>query len=488
MPESTESAGPSHPWFGRGSLRLWLAASVVMTVLAVVSTGELLDYRREHREHFREIFGSLEEEAQVLMTARMRMTQPEAFALYVDDFCARMNEFVSPGHHILVLDGSGKVIVRTRHHSGPEVGEALLAADPGQKVIKTGEHRLAQVRLTDADGTTIVVAQYLDHMERVLREQLLSRAVTAAATGVLLIVLIFLAIQVWVLRPLARLTAAGKVWAGRDFSARIRPSGPSDLRRLTCDFNVMAERLDAYERNRLAEMEQARQIQAKLLPRSLPRVSNLTFAAAYRPAVFVAGDLYDVFQLPSGRTAAAVLDVAGHGVSAALLTGVVKMALLRRLSEREEPAQAMTAVNRDLLACGRFVTACVGVWDPKAFTWTYASAGHPGGLFLSDGRARPLDVAGPPLGVFETETWEQRSITMDAGRRLFLYTDGVVDAGAPDNPLGTTGLIRILESASDRTLQQQVAAVIEEVDVRSADGLLDDATLLALEVLPGPVS
>ena len=488
MGEATEHRKLSPLQFGRGSLRLWLTMSVVLTVLVVVGTGTLVDYRREYRVHLGEVFASLEEQARALKSARKRVLGREAFSLYVAEFCAQMNEFISPGHHILVLDGLGNVVARARYHSGPEVEQTLLAADPRQKVIDMGDHRLAQFRLGDVDDTTIIVAQYLDHMESVLRVQLLSRALTATGIGVVLAALIFLVIHIWVLSPLARLTAAGRAWAGRDFSARARPSGPSDLRRLAEDFNAVAEQLDAYERNRIFELGQARQIQANLLPDALPGVSNLTFATAYRPAVFVAGDLYDVFRLPSGRTAVVILDVAGHGISAALLTGVVKMSLLRWLTECEETGRAMAAVNRDLLACGRFVTACVGVWDPTARTWTYASAGHPGGVLLVDGHGRQLDSTGPPLGVFTEGTWDQHSIAVDVGHRLFLYTDGVVDAGAPDNALGEAGLIHILESGTDQTVEQQVTQVIDEVDARSGGELLDDATIIAFEVLPQTVS
>ena len=72
---------------------------------------------------------------------------------------------------------------------------------------------------------------------------------------------------------------------------------------------------------------------------------------------------------------------------------------------------------------------------------------------------------------------------MNGGDRLFLYTDGVVDAGAPEDAMGGAGLSRILESGGHETVEQQVSQVFAEVESRSGRGLLDDATLVAFEVL-----
>ncbi len=472
--------------FGPGSLRLRLTVGVALTVVLAVSVGVVVDYRREYNAHLERVFASLEEQARALGVARKRIRTQLSFLEHVEEFCAQMNAHISPGHHILVLDSQGNVIASTRRHSGAAVEHALRQANPRERVLPVREHRLAHARVKEDDGATIIVGQYLDHIEGILRDQLLSRGVTAVVTAVMLMALLFLAIDLWVLRPLSRLSVAAEAWGARNFAARAEQLGPTDVRALAAEFNAMASHLQAHERKRVAEMELAREIQANLLPEAVPQAAGLAFAAAYRPAEQVAGDFYDIFSLPGGRVVIAIVDVAGHGISAALLTGVAKMSLHWRLGEYHNPARALERVNEDLIAClpeGRFVTACVGVWNTTDQTWTYASAGHPGGLVLSQAGVDRLGSTGPLLGVLGRATWEERRIPLRSGDRLFLYTDGLTEAGAPGNALSISGLQDILTGAGDVCLRDQVHRLMDQAVARADSARPDDVTIVAFEVL-----
>ena len=457
--------------------------TVVVTVAVVMAVGTFVDYRREYQVHLDEVFASLDEQAHALRTARKRIADDEAFVKYVNDFCASINEFVSPGHHILVLDARNQALARAHHHRGTDVEKVLLAAGPKDRLLNVGTHRLAQVRIRDEDGATIILAQYLDHMEGILRSQLISRAATALASAAALVGLLYLVIHLWVIRPLARLMATGKAWGQRDFSVRSEATGPADLRRLVAAFNTMAAELDSHEKRRVAELENARMIQANLLPAKMPQIPGMAAATAYRPAEHIGGDLYDVIALPDGSVAVAILDVGGHGISAALLTGVVKMSLHWHLADENDPALALERVNHDLQACDHLVTVCVGLWNPDERTWTYASAGHPGGFLLSENRVRTLASSGPPVGILTDCHWERLQVTLNPGDRLFLHTDGIVDAGVPDNRLGDAGVIRILEGTGNQSLKEQVSCLMDNVVAQSGGNLPDDATLIALEAL-----
>lgn len=483
--KATDENGPRLTRYG--SLRLRLTVTVVLIVLAVTGAGTMLDYRREYRAHMNGLRASLTEQAQALRVARAQIGQKLQFTRYINAFCAQMNEYTSPGHHVLVLDSRGEILASTRSHSGIAVEKVLLAATGGKTILKVNGHRLAQVRLKDTDGATIVVAQYLDHIEDILRRQLLSRAATAGAMALAIIVLMFLALHFWSIRPVERLAAVAGAWSARVFSARVDPTGPSEIRLLAEKFNSMAEELERHEHQRTAELEQAREIQANLLPTSMPPLRGLSMVAEYRPVDHVAGDLYDVFELPSGRMAFVMLDVAGHGITAALLTGVVKMSLHRRLTEQDDPAAAMTFVNDDLLDCvsnGQFVTACVGVWSPEDRTWTYCGAGHPGGLLSSGERISHLPPTGPLLGVMANAEWSSGTMQLQPGDRLFLYTDGVIEAGAPGNMLGQAGLEALVSRSCDESLAGQAALIMAEASARSLGHPKDDATILAVEFSP----
>jgi serine phosphatase RsbU (regulator of sigma subunit) len=469
-----------------GSLRFRLALSVLLTVLGIVGLATVVDYRREHRVHTRGLFAALDEQARALQTARQQITEQAEFARFVDEFCAQMNEYVSPGHHILVLDHNGNVIVRARHHSGEQVEQALLSSSADDKIVLVTGHKLAQVRIKDHDGASIVVAQYLDHMESILRGQLVSRALSAAVTAIAIIALVFLSVNQWVLKPLSRLGRAAKAWAERKFATRCAQTGPDDLDVLIHKFNSMAGELEKHERKRLTELVRAREIQKHLLPDSVPSVPGLSVAADNVPVEHVAGDLYDVFDLPDAKTAIAILDVVGHGISAALLTGVVKMSLHWRLTQQKALVKAVCLINRDILDCvgdEEFVTACVGIWDPAKRTWTYCAAGHPGGLWLTDGDVRVLPNSGPLLGVLSETQWSTETIQLQPGDRMFLYTDGIVEAGGPEDILGLDGLEQILQGSRDISVADQIGLVMSEVAKRNPAKLGDDVTLVGFEVL-----
>jgi HAMP domain-containing protein len=469
------------------TLQFRLTVLIVIVVLVVLCVSTLIDYHRTFNQHINAISASLEEQARALKVARSKITEQREFNSYVDDFCAQMNEHISPGHHVLVLNRTGTITVRTRHHSGAEVEEVLLSGDPNSQVMSVGSHKLAQVRISDEDGSIIIVAQYLDHMEKILRSQLISRGFTTLATTAAVILMIYFVLKMWVIKPVNNLAITAKEWARRNFSARSSPMGPADFRFLANEFNSMSEQLEAHEQNHLSELEEAKRIQEKLLPTTEPSISGLYITSEYRPAEHVAGDLYDIFQLSENKTCIGIFDVCGHGISAALLTGVVKMSLHRRLAEEKELSKAISLLNADISACvpeGHFVTACVGLWDQEDKSWTYCAAGHPGGLLLRQNHhTKPLESTAPLLGVFEGQNWPINAVKLSPGDRIFLYTDGVVESGLAEGQAEYYDLAKILSCCLDMSLREQVSIIMEGITERSGSGLKDDATMVAFEVI-----
>ncbi|HET7221071.1 MAG TPA: SpoIIE family protein phosphatase, partial [Vicinamibacterales bacterium] len=135
------------------------------------------------------------------------------------------------------------------------------------------------------------------------------------------------------------------------------------------------------------ELETARQIQSRLLPRSVPLVDGLDVAARYVPMSAVAGDFYDFVMPGRSQVGIMVADVSGHGVPAALVASMVKLAFSTQAEQADDPAVVLAAMNRILCrnAEGTFVTAVYAVIDTQAGTMTVANAGHPSLLI---GRAR----------------------------------------------------------------------------------------------------
>lgn len=479
----TEQINPERKPHGGLSLRL--TVPVLLAAFAVIAGGTYIDHRREYKVHLNEMADTLREEAYVIQLTREKLADQAAFAEYVHDFCAHMDKDVSPGHHVLVLSKSGEILAQGRQTGSHDRTQRLLATPPGQRIVPFNGRDMLQFRMKDTDGSTIIVAEFLDPLDDLLASQLISRAINAAVMALAVTLLIFLAVNRWVLTPILQLLTAARAWSGRDFGARAKPSGPEDLRVLADEFNSMAGQLERYEQARLREMDHARQIQRNLLPADTPAAPGLAIAAEYRPMDQVAGDLYDVFPLSNGRTAIAILDVAGHGISAALLTGVVKMSLHRRLAEREDLSAALQMVNRDLLTCvsnGQFVSVLVGVWENDTRSWSYASAGHPGGMLATGGEIRTLPSTGPLLGIEAKMQWTQNRIHLCPGDRLLLYTDGVEDSGLPKNRLGQQGLEELVRASLTMSVKEQARYVMDQALGRAPGPPADDATMIAVEV------
>lgn len=470
----------------RSRLGLRLGIIITLIVLITAGVGMLLDFRRAYQKELSEVFSSLRTVAHSLKPARRR---PDLLGRFLTNFVIRIEGSVAIGHHVVVYDDQGSVIAAAAHQGADLAGETFPAAGPRQQIVRTPSGLMAVLRLHEPNntdgGATILVARHLDRTLDTLRQDLASRALQILIIAAEIILLVFVAVHFAVIRPVKRLVQGARAWSARDFYARVDPAGSPEFRALCAEFNLMASELSEHEERRLAEMREARKIQARLLPGAIPEVRGVEVAARYQPAAEIGGDLYDVFILPRGQVAAVVLDVAGHGISAALLTGVVKMSLRYHLSDGEDLLTAIHRVNDDMLASSpdeRFVTMCLGVWNPDQRTWTYVAAGHPGGTLLTKAGARSLGSTGPVLGAQSGRLWSVEQLQLAAGDRLFLFSDGVVEAGAPRRMLGMAGIADLLSASAHHSLTQQVDELVDAARLRQRDGHSDDLTILAMEV------
>ena len=179
------------------------------------------------------------------------------------------------------------------------------------------------------------------------------------------------------------------------------------------------------------ELEAARLIQRSLLPRQAPSARGLDVAVRFVPMSAVAGDLYDFVDLGPSRIGILVADVSGHGIPAALVASMVKLAFSAQADHANDPAHVLSAVNRALcrqLDAG-FVTAIYVVLDAEASTITVANAGHPP-LLIGNATHGVTDVheQGLMLGFMPDASYQNVEIGLHDGDRILLYTDGVTEA------------------------------------------------------------
>lgn len=145
---------------------------------------------------------------------------------------------------------------------------------------------------------------------------------------------------------------------------------------------LVAERVIASERRLAAlsqELQTAQRIQRSILPAEVPRSPGMTIAVRYLPMAEVAGDFYDFVRDSEGRIGVLVADVSGHGVPAAIIASMVKVAFAAQAGCAGDPGRVLCGINQIL--CGKFdlayVTAAYAFIDAPARKLTYALAGHP---------------------------------------------------------------------------------------------------------------
>ena len=179
------------------------------------------------------------------------------------------------------------------------------------------------------------------------------------------------------------------------------------------------------------ELEVARKIQLSILPHEVPAVRNLDLAARYIPMTQVAGDFYDFIVIDENHIGILVADVSGHGMPAALIASMLKIALAAQTEHATEPAQVLTRLNQTL--CGKFhghyVTASYVYLDLDNRIMRYAGAGHPPVLMFDAalGKVRDLEENGFFLSWTEDATYSSQEVPLRQGDWVILYTDGITE-------------------------------------------------------------
>jgi PAS domain S-box-containing protein len=239
-----------------------------------------------------------------------------------------------------------------------------------------------------------------------------------------------------------------------------------------------------YERDHAAAVA----LQQTLLPPALPLAEAVALDAAYVPArheANVGGDWYDAILLDDGTLAVCVGDVVGHGLAAATAMGQLRNAIRAYLLEDISPGQVLRRLNRYARSIGEgaFSTTVIATLDPTRTTWCFASAGHPPPLVVSNGRARFLDLRGPPIGAMDEFDYEATQEVFSRPTTAILYTDGLVERRGA---LLEDGLARLLElvEGSAETGSASAAALVD--GMLEGEDPVDDVALLVVESLPTP--
>jgi phosphoserine phosphatase RsbU/P len=243
---------------------------------------------------------------------------------------------------------------------------------------------------------------------------------------------------------------------------------------------------DSQDKRRMDEqLAIAREIQQALLPQPVRILPYVHACSRNLPCYEVGGDYFDYFNLEGGRFGFALGDVAGKGISAALLASMIQGIFSAQTLFAAPPPSIISNVNRTLARRGtgnRFVTFFFGILDPEG-NCTYVNAGHnPPYLVHRDGTMRELTEGGMVLGLFELAHYEAETVRLQPEEHLVLFTDGVIEArNTAGEEFGKERLESLLKANAQTSALEILARLQEAVLGFSAQAPQhDDITMMIL--------
>lgn len=253
---------------------------------------------------------------------------------------------------------------------------------------------------------------------------------------------------------------------------------------------LLSQKLQSAHAEADHELKRIAKIQKALLPIELPRVSTLDLGA-YSRIANAGGDYYDVFRLPRSRVGLLLVDVCGHGASAATLVAVVHSLAKTYSGPSTQPGLLLNYINEHLArmstrSFGMFVTAVYAIYDPDRATLLWANAGHPPPRLLRvNGRPEALEgVRSVPLGIIDGTQYPDSEIALAPGDNVLLYTDGVTDAKNDKGETFGTERLDAALLAGAAGARNMIRSVLDTIE-RFTNGAppTDDYTLLAMRFI-----
>jgi sigma-B regulation protein RsbU (phosphoserine phosphatase) len=231
------------------------------------------------------------------------------------------------------------------------------------------------------------------------------------------------------------------------------------------------------------ELDVARRIQSAILPSGFPKSAHFDVATRYAPMTSVAGDFYDFLVANDNEAGILIADVSGHGVPAALIASMVKLAATSQRAHSADPAALLSGMNAAL--CGntqnQFVTAAYVHLDAASARLRYSAAAHPPMLLVRGDNVIQIVENGLMLAAFSTATYSSAEQPLHAGDRLVLYTDGIIEAAnEKEEEFGQERLCTLLREGARLTPQETADHIIASVQSWSKSQS-DDLTVVVCD-------
>jgi sigma-B regulation protein RsbU (phosphoserine phosphatase) len=231
-------------------------------------------------------------------------------------------------------------------------------------------------------------------------------------------------------------------------------------------------------------LEEARQIQASILPRRLPRIGTFDIAARSQPAEIVGGDFYDLIPTSEQIVGIAIADASGHGLPAALQVRDVYTGLRMGVARDFKIVKTVERLNRiihESRLTSKFVSLFYGELEASG-NFIYVNAGHNPPIVVRERESILLRQTGMVLGPSRDAAYSRGFVTLEIGDVLVLYTDGIVEAvDGRDQEFGIERLKRVVSQNRERTAEEIVTAILQQVSTFTRGAVAqDDRTLLVI--------
>ena len=233
------------------------------------------------------------------------------------------------------------------------------------------------------------------------------------------------------------------------------------------------------------DLAAAREAQQFIVPSMGGHIGAFDYSVLFRPGRYASGDLFDVFQLHSGKVAVCLGDVSGKGIGAAILMAASQSYLHGAMHRFGDPGEAVSALNSyisDRSPINRFISLWVGVFDPDDGTVTYVDAGHGHWVHChADGTCTsPERATHQPIGIDATARFSTHQLVCGPGDRVLIMTDGVVEQPSPaGEQFGMERVHRLLSTL--RSPEDDVHRLVDSVrEFAQTDDLADDATVASI--------
>ena len=238
------------------------------------------------------------------------------------------------------------------------------------------------------------------------------------------------------------------------------------------------------------ELAVAREIHNSILPEEVPELYGVKVSATHHPTPKLAGDFYEFLAVDSKHAGFLVADVSGHGVPAALIAAMVKVAAQKVTPQAADPREVLRGLNRTLTRQlrGKFVSLAYLWVDVETGTAKYSGAGHPPLIRWRGGKLERFESNGLLMGVMANADYPVRELELRPGDRFLLYTDGLIEPeNAEGHPFGESRLEHVLRNDQGRPPDVLAQDLLWEINRWQPAFVTqeDDITMIVIDAVGG---